>query len=358
MKNVSVIISIFCVVLISCSKDHQQKPAKNNSGSAIKHAVKINVSAFSISTGTIGLQKNKNLALKTNSASDTTLTAAGILCYYYVVYDVNGNEIRRIARTAADPTHEINYYGANGATTPQQADLSSTPTNDAYGAVTDSLATGTYTVIIIGVHGAYKSFFIDTHQESYGISYLPLSTAYFNYVYNLDTNASEEDTFLYKGTLTVGQTDVQANFSMSRITAQLTIKATDVVPPAASKISIEFDAEYDGLNLIDLTPNLPSQIEAGYGRSIPIPSTNYGLANTEYSCPIINTTTPINLTIKCVDANNNLIGSPHVINQVKFTPNQRIILTGNLFGTITVNGTSGTITANPQFGADSTVVNF
>lgn len=364
MKSLLIIACTICVLMVSCKKE-QQHPGKTNQSAVKKYAVKFTGSVFDQYTTGIGVARPTGLfsAMATNAVSDTaSLQSAGINKYYFIVYDANGNEVDRISKfitVNGGPINQNRYFadglreGDPGFPTPYVTTIPGP-----FEMIADSLAAGTYTVIILAAavdFNAVQDFYINTQSDSSfpgpgGYFYLPLSTAYFNFTWFLDPIVSSADTYMYKGTITVTTHDIQQNYTLNRIVGQLVINIEDAMPANAAGIDVGLSEEYMGLSLNDLQPNQLIYLNT---LGLPVSSDELGKTNTQFTHFIINTVTPMDVSITCYDASNNTIATK-TINGVQFTKNEKTILTGKLFDGVQTTG----VKINPSLASRSAVVHF
>jgi hypothetical protein len=355
MKSLFIFIGVISVLMVSCKKD-QQHPVISHNTPVKKYLVKFKGGTFSQYSAGIGVKNPKSLlsTTRTNAISDTiSLTADGINKYYFIAYDAAGNEVERISKTLSQGITLQNRYIHHVAGTPVDAGFYST-VSPPFDTITDSLATGTYTIIIVAAsinlssgryvpghyEPGYNDFYINTQQEESlhgGVYYNPLSSANFQYDWGLDAIPNSADTYYYRGTLTVGTQDIEQTFVLNRIVGEMEVNIEDVGLGDGGAFYVTLDNEYMGLNLNDFSPVY--QAEA-LGIGSPIDSIRSSPTNTTFYHYIINTTSPINVTITYVDANNK--GVNKTISGVQFARNVKTILTGKILDTAQTNSVKKT----------------
>jgi hypothetical protein len=299
MKKAILFSIMASLLLFSCKKEHS---GGNGTGNPVSKTYKVNfnVSGFSQSTITTGINKTGVNSLKANS---TTTTAPNMDFIYYYVFDSGGKQLH----FATQDSTESNF-----------------------GTISDVLPAGTYTIIIGAGKKGFSTF-------TYPV---PVNTWFFSYnkTRNTEPNNHWQDTFYDKFQVTVSG-DINQNVTMSRLIGVLEINILDVIPPTAKNITISVNNE-DYFYTI-FPGETPSQPDTLMSNNI-LPAAVNGTANYKKDIIIGNTTTPFNVVIVCSDASNKTLGTA-TISGVTCQKNTKTILSGNLFG----QGSSFNITLNP-----------
>jgi hypothetical protein len=349
MKNITLIIIAFCLLLIACKKESKHNPPKQV---IKKYAATWHLVLLKDTTDNISVANSKTLFSipNLNAAPDTlTLEAAGITNYYYIAYDNNGKEVSRIHRYANSPGMQIRYIN-NGVYTMQHSQLVSTPTAANFDTVIDSLPEEVTTPNIFVVAAA-SDMSINTSNELLIIYNVPVNSVvpFYNYSTTAGVYPNTSNTYMGFAGLNPNHNTVLA---MGRIVGQLQINIEGVIPANADHFRFVLDGESMGAELSGYMSPVGS-IDTSLTTNVPISSADRAKTTYQYSKFIINTTKPINLTINCYDASNKLIVS-RTIPGLQFEKKKKIVLSGKLFD----NTVGGHININPNYGPDSTVVHF
>ena len=292
--------------LFSCKKEHSGT-IKNPS--VKKYAVRFNVTNFTQKQGAFSI-RHKNL-------SSDTLT--NLNSYFDVldcfIYD---------QPYPADPTI-----------------IKQDSTMANMGVITDSLAAGNYTIIIIA---GKKGLSYD------GLLFKP-QDAEFGY------GGKWQDAFQTRVYVTVGAGNTTQNITLKRTVGKLEVQLLDNIPATADSLIVSVNSE-------TLTQELDNAIVyngtfvANY--AMQIPASAKGKPNFVMD-RIIGNTDEINgktVTITCKDASNHVIATK-TVNDVYFKANTKTILSGNLFtGSGGGQSQSFTAKADTAWGSTPTTVNF
>lgn len=286
-----------------------------------------------------------NLKGSRTLATDTSALAQAFNRYIYVAYDASGNEVHRIYRYTTQP--------------------GSQPFN----VITDSLATGTYTIFVVGSNDEIQ---VDNSDETtaYDPSYMnhfPLlppnqygygqrAAVYVNN-YLLPAPRSNE-IFLGKTTVTVTNQDSQNNITVNRIVGQLEVNIEDAIPNNVAYLNVTRLGEFVAYSFYSDRPfgatELPDDDwESDLERDF-LKSTDHGKTNYKTDRFVLNTLTPITVQITAYDINNTVIAQT-TVNNVQMYKNKRTILTGKLFGPAQ---TQFSITANQAWDPNVTTIHF
>jgi len=304
-----------CMVLLAaCKKDNEQ--SKTTEPPVVKYPVSFNLSNFSqIISPIASAEKNRQTFALTPTDSlklaTTNLT--------YVVFDSDGNQVNRLSQLASVPANTYKL-------------ISSGPklisTNGVYGQITDSLAVGAYTVVLIG---STKQISLNTPDDSksaaganqfYPVMPLQTSAIYFQ------SNDKPGDLFYYKGTINVtAGNNTAKKATLNRIVGQLTLNIEDPIPPSAASMELTV-VDNTGYKISSNSPN-GALISHIYGTSFT--ASDKGKSNFSYPLYVINTATPFAIQIRIYDAQDNVLLSK-TINSISVKANQKTTLTGKLFG--------------------------
>lgn len=305
MKKAILFTLVASLLLSSCKKEHSGGTKPTNG----TYKINLNVSGFTQSVVTSATNKTQVNDLKTAAVTGI----GGFLDQlYYYVFDSNGKLVHFLSQD-------------------------STASN--FGAISDNLPAGTYTVVIGAGKKGFNTFSLST-------SLIPQNGWYFSY--NPSPYAiplAWLDTFYDKFQLTVSG-DVNQTVQLNRIVGQLGVVIQDTIPASANTIVVTITQEDYALMFF---PTEKLAIANTLVNTITLPAAVKG-TNTFTTTNIIgNTATPITVEITCFDAAKNILGSV-TVNNVSIQKNTETILTGKLFGS--ANGfnvslgawTPGTIT--------------
>lgn len=215
--------------------------------------------------------------------TDTPASAVATMLYYVVTDTVHTN--KTIYRT-----------------------ISQDSTTAGFGHIVDHLPAGNYLVnIFAGQHG--------------------LTEISGQLTYNGLKNASWEDTFYTQVPLTVTNSDITQNVSLSRLVAELEVNINDAIPANAHTFALTFTYEYQYYYFTTSAPYLNGY---AFTYTNTIPASAVGQKNYQFSTIILNTSSPAVVHLVCYDANLNKL-SDKTINNITLQKNTRTILSGNMF---------------------------
>lgn len=276
MKNYFFLyLAILSLCFFSCKKQH----SSNGGVTPPAKTYKVNIST---SADADLATKATGSKLKTNSA--TINVSDYLTMLYFWVFDSTGKQVAFLQQD-------------------------STAAN--FGQISENLTSGTYTIQI----AAGKSNL--GYENNPGLS--------------IDYNGGNGvwgDTFFGSTQLTVNG-DVNQNITLNRIVGQLQVVINDVLPANAAKIGIKVIGELKFYKVATATPNT---VADAYTVITTIPAEAKG--HTNYMPPpieIVNTVSPLEITVSCYDASDNLLASASV-NDVSFQVNRKTILSGQIFG--------------------------
>ena len=280
MKKLVILLFVasFFFLFFSCKKEHS---GAVTTPAGKKYAVTFNVLNFT--------QKQTTFALR-HKASHLADTLTNLNTYfdvlYYMVYD----------QPYPNPPTIITQ--------------DSTMSN--MGTIVDSLAPGSYKVIIL----AGKKGLGYTEPER-------LTDATYGY------GGKWQDAFYYTANVTVGSGSTNFAVTLQREVGKLELNIFDNIPATADSLSFTINPELtdkilnSGFNDYGSTQQVITFTEA-------IPAGAKGKPNFVMDRIIGNTYLPFTVTIVCKTASNQILGTA-IANNVSCVANQRTILSGNLF---------------------------
>ena len=365
MKNFTLIITALALLLASCKKDHQAAVAPDNSD-AKKYPVSFTVSQFEQTTGSINMQRSLALlAQKKNlsaAAVDTSVFAQSIFEYFYLVYDSSGKEIKRIIRNALYPGF-VDVYQLEGKNPVR--DIFTRTDNDPYNVITDTLAAGTYTVVVAG--NSYlkdDELEIDYNDDNFSRIepvFSPLSTATVFTGQGLDVIPRSMDIFFGKCVVTVsGPTKADA-ITLNRIVGEVEVDLKDaVIPKNVQYIILGRAGELNGYSIAHQIPNTPTDLSPDPPQTLDndfLFLTKADRTKGLYVMQrfVLNTISPIDIVLSAYDANGNIVATK-TIPRVQIQKNRRTILSGKLFDNSVP--AQFTLSANQAWGPDTPPINF
>jgi hypothetical protein len=296
-KAILLIISIISVLTVSCKKEHN---IKTQTGPKT-YTVRFRVEGFSQNSGPF-----KTNSIHTNSVTADSLKKS-IDVLYYLVYK-NTSRYRKITQYSTDPN---------------------------FGTITDSFDAGNvnmpnkYKVVVV----AGKTNFVDSYK---GIEAL----SDFDQFQYIDNGVVKFFNDAFYKSVEFTTPDSTYNLSLDRAVAQLQVKINDAIPANAKNIILTFN-DYQS---IYATKGLP-RFDDVQQRTVTVSATP-GAINTVLSAILLNTLSPFDVEIKCVDAADNVI-AVNTVTGVTCKMNEVTILTGNLFGQ---PGSNFYVTYNPAWG--------
>jgi hypothetical protein len=256
-----------------------------------------------------GKQQTNGLQLDTV----TTNIAAYASVIRLTIFDSKGNAVRNLLQDAANVSN--------------------------FGVIVDSLAAGTYSVLIAAGQSNMRT-------DGGGI----LSTGIYYYTpQRLQT--SWGDTFYSKFQLTITSGAVNQNVMLARIVGKLEVDFNDVIPANASRLDIRLNDEDFMYDPSTDTPIRPDTLTY----HLIIPDSVKGTNTYKVSEIVLNTTSAFNVVLTAYD-NSNAVIATHNIPGVTCTKNQRTILTGNFAnGTTTNMGTQFNVSVDPSWTSQNVI---
>jgi hypothetical protein len=295
-------------------------------------------------------------------ALDTSVFAQAIFEYFYLVYDSSGKEIRRIIRNALYPEF-VHVYQLEG--NDPVRNVFSRADNDPYNVITDSLAAGTYTVVVAG--SAYsKNNELEINYDDGNFSrdepvYLPLAQATVYTGQGLDPIPRSLDIFFGKCVFNVTGPKKAGAITLNRIVGKVEVDLKDaIIPSNVSYIILGRAGELNGYSIANETPNSPTIDSPGPPSTLDsdfpfLTPTDYTKGTYTMQRFVLNTTSPIDIVINAYDSKGAIVASK-TIPQVQIQKNRRTILTGKLFDNLVPS--QFTFTANQEWGPDTTPISF
>ncbi len=294
---------LLCLLCFSCKKEHSQT-------SSITPSEKLYPVTFSLASFNQTVHALHQASTGARVLSAATLKDSIDVLYYYVYNPTTMYIVRRLSQNSSQ---------AN------------------FGTIKDSIAAGTYNILIAaGKSGLYS---YPTQDGAFGKH--SLADIYFNYqadtAYNLPP-APWKDVFFKMLTVTVPAA-VNQQVSLDRIVAQLQVDITDSIPSNAAKLDVVISNDaistYYGQNPT-VNPGI-SSFPYSPVYSVPVTAAMVNKTNTILTTYTMNTFTPFNVTLNAYDALNKRIATKTVVN-VTCKQNMRTLLTGKLFNANTTVG--------------------
>ncbi|MCQ6957585.1 hypothetical protein [Mucilaginibacter aquariorum] len=337
MKKILIAIAAISLLAASCKKDirtqtGRDKPA-GNANNGKKYKVTYTLDGFSQTTKPISLKASARSAKKIKTAAVDSLSQA-ITEFYYIVYNSAGDEIKRIKRFYGAPVD--NYYHEDGVyySTSDPLGLEYRATTDPYNVITDSLAAGTYTIVITGSDDELSA---NNHNSQWAdfenIVYYPLVQAKVYQSQALDVRPVSQVIYFGKTTITVGSGDSAHGITINRVVGQVEVNIEDAIPANVSSISIAAIGNHSAFLFNSETSAEPGYIEDEVTYNFitrQVTAADIGTTNFKVAGYIMNITTPISIVVKAFDSQQNLITFKRIDN-VQFSKNKRTILSGHLF---------------------------
>ncbi len=293
MKRFLYILTLVSVLLFSCKKDQRYKatPAQK------KYDVKFNVSDLNQQIIDVAKGEQQLNSLKTTNSLGEILDVL-----YYAVFKPDGSLVTFIMQKSSQ---------AN------------------FGTVTDQLPAGTYEIDFVGGKSGLVvgPFLMGSPSASYKYHS-------FSYTNNISQGSGGvlgwNDLFFKQLNLTVPAGNLSQDVTLNRVTAKLTIKLLDTLPADAQHIDVKLSTEYP-----EFTFDKSNLKQYGNGQpvtySFTTPSSFAGTTNYIMSMLVMNTVTPVTVTIDAYNSAGTRIGEA-VVNNILLQNNTQTILSGKLFG--------------------------
>lgn len=339
MKNIYLLL-ILGLIVSSCKKDQEVPSTESISVSKKKYAVSFNASGF---TSVVVNMVKKN-GVSSVPAGDKTSDLT------YLVYNSDGVEIKRIEHNRRNESQSAIVYRVNSLLQPLYIGDEGVITEEGvYGSITDSLATGTYTIVMVATE---LNAVINNYDDS-NFNYEKLQNSYFLF-YDGEGSANPSiyrtrDTYFKKFTLTVNG-DVSDNVELPRIVGQIEINLQDSKP--GDTYVTNYIGEQSGYTFSTEAPTggLPTPGDEFVKDNVITP----GTLNLKYSNYIINTDKPIQVEIKAYRAGE--LVATKIIKDVRVYKNKRTILTGKMYDSTPAVGFN--VSVNDEFDSEPVNVEF
>jgi hypothetical protein len=372
MKRLLLALLAFSLLAASCKKDMKTNGIKpvTTDANAKKYKVDFAVSQFAQTVSPIDLHKAQQLMSTKALATDTSTLSQAINQYFYVVYDANGNEVKRIYRTAANPEIQDIYHedGKEYNIYIPGIEVGAHTTNP-FNVISDSLAAGAYTIVVTGSNED-----IGINNDDTGLGYdftfynplLPPINGDFSSraaVYvdeGVDAIPQSQQIYFAKLQITVGNQNSTQNIALNRIVGQLEVDLEGAIPSNVAWIGVAREGEYEGYSFYNEVPfggtflqDQPIGWDSDMGK---ITASDRAKPNYKTDRFVMNTVTPISVRLFALDANFNIIVQKTIPN-VRIYKNKRTILSGKLFSTDPA-AQQFTINANQIWAPDAPVIHF
>jgi hypothetical protein len=334
MKSLLSVITASCLFLLfSCKKDHVEtvSPTPKN---LKKYAVSFGVSTFSQTVTHLSL-KPVNRQMSAAQQKATTDSLAGTISnLVYLVYDAGGNEVSRIREFANTPGTGLRFSIDYGFDSNMPYHYSGP-----FGTIQDSLAAGTYTVVIVGsapgiINVDDPLSINNRNEEVLSLEFDPLSTANVQYTRGLDDYPRTIDTFFKKFRVTIGSQNVDQEIALDRIVGKIEVNVEDALPANVSYYKLFV---YDDLGAFLFCTETPFD-QTFYDidpiqEAHPIDPSYLGKPNFKAEHLVLNTIQALTVEIDFYDAGDHLL-STRTINNVSVSKNKVTVLTGKAFDKI------------------------
>jgi len=373
MKKLLLAMLALGLLAASCKKDMKTNGIKpvTIDANAKKYKVDFAVSQFSQTVGNIDLHKASQLMSTKSLAADTSTLNQAVNQYFYLVYDANGNEVKRIFRTAENPgLQDIFHEDGKQYNTPLPGLEGGAHTTNPFNVITDSLAAGSYTIVVTGSNKELGVNNDDINDfESDFTFYNPLlppvnrdstSRAAVYVGEGLDPFPRSQEIYFGKIQITVGNQNSTQSICINRIVGQLELNLEEPIPSNVAYIGVAREGELEGYLFYNEVPFgytfLDDQPINQDAEASKINASDRGKPNYKTDRFVVNTVTPINVKLIALDASFNVIVQKTVHN-VRIYKNKRTIISGKLFSTGPASQ-QFTINANQAWAPDAPVIHF
>ncbi|HEY1055067.1 MAG TPA: hypothetical protein VGE24_08025 [Emticicia sp.] len=289
MKKILSIPVMLCMLFVACKKEANLRVPEGTLGNGPKeklYPLKFTIGEF-----------KQNFAKLSSATSDSEPLTKYISNLYYVLYDIDGSEIKR-----------INYHSGD----------------EGFGIITDTLPAGVYDAVLIGVNG---DVLINGDRYGNETKRKLHEGAGFELSHGISDEIKAYDTFFARTTLNVEDEAVNSVISLERIVGGLEVNIQDALPKNACRVRVSLTGEHYIFNFGNERSSEPF-LEANIIQEIK--SAEKGKENYKINAHVLNTYRPMLVKISCYDENNNIIAEKTVAN-VKLERNKKLILTGKLF---------------------------
>lgn len=312
MKHLLLTASLCMGLLAACKKEGADSPAPAATQTAVTFTVDDLVQSVS--------PLSKSGPHTVSAEGDTLSKYANYLSY--VVFNAKGVMIHGAYHGPQFYGYEVYDHGG-----PRWLKSATTvPANQQpFGVINDKLDGGVYTVVFIA------------SKTPVGIGGRELRYSFFS---NFDTEVWN-DTFYKKIQVTVGASPLTQSVRLDRVVAGLEVNLKSGLPANASRLSISLENENSRLFIPSGKKGGAANIKT---RNFSLTAADTGTPNKKFMVHVLNTETPLFVTIRAYDAQNVLIKEKRIPN-VRFFTNQKTVLSGDLDGA--PQDASFTITVNP-----------
>src|SRR3569833_80314 len=298
MKRLFLFTTLVSFFLFSCKKEHgaQVKPAQKMYKVTFDMA-----SAFAQTIQSVKTSKQQTNSLRADAATANISSVASEL--WLVIYDTKGVEVRQYHQTAGQVSN--------------------------YGVIVDSLAAGTYNVLVAAGQTGFELKLGSAGSD-------PAWAMDYNYVH-LYSEVGWDDTFFNKYVITISG-PVNQQVTLSRLVCKIEVDFSDVIPQNAARLDMMLNKEDFYYIVGQHQPSQADTITYHYT----IPDSVKGTNHYSISHIVLNTITPMIVTLTAFDTSNHIIAT-HLVTNITCQVNKRTVLTGN-FSDPQSGGT------NPGFG--------
>jgi len=298
MKKTLFILAAMLLIFFSCKKNGTSPAGKG----VKKYKVTLNVTNFKSSMRNFALRHNANNLASADTISNLN-TYLDLLNFSIVD---NFNDFTNFVQDS---------------------------TNAQMGMFVDSLPPGKYTIIAAG--------------GKKGLVYNGSRTGNFSY-----GGQPWQDTFYGNFTITVGNGDLTQDVTLRRVVAKLEVTILDNIPANADSIIVSTPSEANAMDIASGIYMFSGHINARF--PVAIPASAKGKPNFTIERIIGNCAEQIPVIITCKGPGNTIIATT-TVNNVNTTQNRRTILSGNLFGSVPVQGSQTfTVKVDTTWGGSST----
>lgn len=319
MKKILLLSAMAAVFLLGCKKEHSTQ----GSAAQKKYPVTFNMTDFTQTISSVSGKQQVN-GLKVDSA--TANVAAYTTVLHLTIFNSAGTMIRQFRQLA----------GVSN-----------------YGTIVDSLANGTYTVVV----DAGQNFLELPATNVNSTLTLSNSKIFYDTRDNGGTPTSVRvydglwsDTFFDKFQIVVNNAAISQSVTLHRIVSKLEVDFNDVIPANAARVDMFLNKENFEYGFATETPQLADTITSHFT----IPDSVKGTANYKFCQLVLNTTTPFSVSLTAYDNANHIIAT-HAVSNVTCVANQRTILTGSFSNTVINNNKGFSISIDPNWDTPSTI---
>lgn len=330
MKKILYLLT-FATLLQACKKDSRTQT--NTEADTQKQAVSFNVSGFSQTMVPLDGKKvtaaNDPLGIFPIETEITRLT--------YVVYNEQGKQVSRLEQTTGEANKLFRVAGGK-----RFLINSASP----FGSFTDSLKTGTYTVVTFA--GGDRSRLNAPQTWNTPDSYPELSLSEAKFYPTLENYYYAEDAFTGKTTIEVGAvSNATKSLNLYRIVGQLTLNMEDGMP--AGTYYVKAFIKNTGTAFMAATGTITGNVNHT-NTTILYGAAPVGVPDTKITWYVLNGSS-VDLTIEFAGGDTRTILTKTITN-IPVKQNQRTIVTGKI---INKSSTSFSVNVNQQWSGLSTI---